>query len=122
MNATKKAVSPPSTASKSVLHPHLFYAAHSAHLSQSDFGVLFPWVTRLVFKAQDLERILRLNTRAITEVMRRAGIEVARTTEKEKKKESIRQILRSDDRIGCLLVPLSKQIAKVSYSRWAGPG
>ena len=80
-NAIKEAVSPTSTAAKGVTLPHLFYVANSAHLSQSDFGVLFPWVTRLVFKAQDSSRILRLNSRAIVEVMRRAGIEVARTTE-----------------------------------------
>ena len=81
LNATKEAISPPPTASPNIPHPRLFYAAHSAHLSQSDFGVLFPLLTRLVFKAQDPERTIRLNTRAIMEVMRRAGIEVARTTD-----------------------------------------
>lgn len=79
--ATKEAVSPAVRGIKGVPPAHLFYAEQSAHLSQSDFGVLFPWVTRLLLKTQDPERILRLNTRAITEVMRRAGSEVARTTD-----------------------------------------
>ena len=25
--------------------PNIFYPLHSAHLSQSDFGILFPWAT-----------------------------------------------------------------------------
>ena len=78
---TKQAISPPPTAPSNTPLPHLFYAEQSAHLSQSDFGVLFPLVTRLVMKAQDPERILRLNTRAAIEMMRRAGVPVARTSD-----------------------------------------
>ncbi|KAI4289282.1 MAG: hypothetical protein L6R35_001449 [Caloplaca aegaea] len=60
--------------------PYVFYPVSSAHLSQSDFGILFPWLTKRVLKAQDPARTLRLNTRAILEVMRRNGIEVANTS------------------------------------------
>ncbi|KAL8671055.1 MAG: hypothetical protein Q9168_004426 [Polycauliona sp. 1 TL-2023] len=60
--------------------PYVFYPVSSAHLSQSDFGILFPWLTRKAFKAEDPARTLRLNTRAILEVLRRNGVEVADTT------------------------------------------
>ncbi|KAL8863333.1 MAG: hypothetical protein Q9178_000013 [Gyalolechia marmorata] len=60
--------------------PYVFYPVSSAHLSQSDFGILFPWLTRKAFKAEDPARTLRLNTRAILEVMRRKGVEVADTS------------------------------------------
>jgi platelet-activating factor acetylhydrolase len=65
---------------------HIFYAKTSAHLSQSDFGVLFPWLTRLVLKAQEPERILKLNTRAIIQTMRKNGIEVAETSNADKER------------------------------------
>ena len=83
--STKRAVSadpslstPPDTS-----FPHVFYATSSAHLSQSDFGVLFPWLTKRFLKAQEPERTLRLNFRAILEVLRQAGIEVSRVLEIE---------------------------------------
>ncbi|KAL8749602.1 MAG: hypothetical protein Q9199_007585 [Rusavskia elegans] len=60
--------------------PYVFYPVSSAHLSQSDFGILFPWLTRKAFKAEDPARTLRLNTRAKLEVMRRNGVEVADTS------------------------------------------
>ncbi|KAI9810611.1 MAG: hypothetical protein M1827_006173 [Pycnora praestabilis] len=60
--------------------PRFFYPVASAHLSQSDFGVLFPWVTKKVFKAENPERTLRLNVRAILQVMREVGQEVADTS------------------------------------------
>jgi len=59
---------------------HIFYPRDSAHLSQSDFGVLFPNITKYIAKAAEPERTLRLNARAILEVMRRQGIQVANTT------------------------------------------
>ena len=59
---------------------HIFYPKDSAHLSQSDFGVLFPNITKYIAKAAEPERTLRLNARAILEVMRRQGIQVADTT------------------------------------------
>jgi platelet-activating factor acetylhydrolase len=59
--------------------PHIFYPIASAHLSQSDFGILFPWLTTKVFGAKEPERVLKLNTRAILQVMRNCGQEVAPT-------------------------------------------
>ena len=76
---TKKMISPKK--STGTEPAHIFYAQTSAHLSQSDFGVLFPWLTRVVLKAHDPDRILRLNTRATMEVLRQAGIEVSRTSD-----------------------------------------
>ena len=60
--------------------PHIFYPLHSAHLSQSDFGILFPWLTKKVFKAEEPERTLRLNVRAILEMLRQNGREIANTS------------------------------------------
>lgn len=67
--------------------PQIFYPVSSAHLSQSDFGILFPRVTKMVFKADDPERTLRLNTRAILQVMRLNGIEVADTSRRDMEEE-----------------------------------
>lgn len=59
--------------------PNFFYVVNSAHLNQSDFGVLFPWLTKKVFGAEQPERALRLNVRAILQLLRTQGIPVART-------------------------------------------
>lgn len=67
---------------------HIFYSVSSAHLSQSDFGPLFPWATRKIFKAQDPERTMRLNVRAILESLRRSGIKVADTSALDMELES----------------------------------
>ena len=78
---TKRALSPPaSQAPTPETTPHIFYPISSAHLSQSDFGPLFPWTTRKLFKAEDPERTLRLNVRAILESLRRSGVKVADTS------------------------------------------
>ena len=61
--------------------PYIFYPLTSAHLSQSDFGVLFPWLTKRAFKAEEPERTLRLNVRAILEVLRQNGQELADTSD-----------------------------------------
>ena len=60
--------------------PYMFYPATSAHLSQSDFGVLFPWLTKKTMKAEEPERTIRLNVRAMLEVLRQNGTEVADTS------------------------------------------
>ncbi|KAI4102960.1 MAG: hypothetical protein L6R37_004110 [Teloschistes peruensis] len=60
--------------------PYIFYPLSSAHFSQSDFGVLFPYLTRKAFKAAEPLRTLRLNTRATLEVLRRCGWDVAPTS------------------------------------------
>ncbi len=60
--------------------PHFFYVSGAAHLNQSDFGVLFPLLTRRVFGSESPERALRLNLRAILQVLRANGVPVARTS------------------------------------------
>ena len=97
LRETKRALSSHTdqTSSPEATPPHIFYPVSSAHLSQSDFGPLFPWLTRKVFKAEDPERTLRLNVRAILESLRRSGINVADTSvsdmELEVEKDSERQ-------------------------------
>lgn len=81
LRETKRAISPP-VGEKSALeaNPHIFYPISSAHVSQSDFGSLFPWATKKALKAEDPERTLRLNVRAILESLRRSGVKVADTS------------------------------------------
>lgn len=57
--------------------PNMFYPVGSAHLSQSDFGILFPFMTKRAFGAKDPARVLRLNTRAMLQVLRNMNFEVA---------------------------------------------
>lgn len=80
---TKRIIAKPSVSNSKYPNqpgPHIFYPIASAHLSQSDFGVLFPWVTTKVFGAKEPERVLRLNTRAILQVSRENGVRVANTS------------------------------------------
>ncbi|KAK0103077.1 hypothetical protein ONS95_000745 [Cadophora gregata] len=72
--------SPPGENQTSWPQPNFFYADASAHLSQSDFGVLFPWVTKRIFGSEEPERVMKLNVRAILQVLRNQGIEVSRTS------------------------------------------
>ncbi|MCJ1253602.1 hypothetical protein MMC24_001414 [Lignoscripta atroalba] len=83
---TKRAISEdPSmehpSVSKGRTSPYIFYPISSAHLSQSDFGVLFPYLTKKAFKAEEPERTLRLNVRALLEVLRLNGVQVADTSD-----------------------------------------
>jgi platelet-activating factor acetylhydrolase len=57
--------------------PHMFYVGMTQHFNQSDFGIVFPWVALKVTKAEEPERCLQLNTRAMVQIIREAGIEVA---------------------------------------------
>lgn len=60
--------------------PNFFYVVNSAHLNQSDFGILFPWLTKKIFDAEQPERALRLNLRAQLQVLRVNGVPVSRTS------------------------------------------
>ncbi|KAH7165778.1 platelet-activating factor acetylhydrolase, isoform II-domain-containing protein [Dactylonectria macrodidyma] len=60
--------------------PNFFYVVNSAHLNQSDFGILFPWLTKKIFDAEQPERALRLNLRAQLQILRTNGVPVARTS------------------------------------------
>ncbi|KAF7197876.1 putative phospholipase A2 [Pseudocercospora fuligena] len=57
--------------------PHTFFVKQSQHFNQSDFGLLFPWIAKKVTKAEDPEKIMALNNRAMAQVLRESGIEVA---------------------------------------------
>lgn len=63
--------------------PNFFYVINSAHLSQSDFGILFPWLTKKIFDAEQPERALRLNLRAQLQLFRMNGIPIARTSSRD---------------------------------------
>lgn len=65
----------------SSLAPRLFHIPFSAHLSQSDFGLLFPGLTRVLMKAIDAQDTIVLNTRGITAAMRNAGLDIRRVDE-----------------------------------------
>jgi platelet-activating factor acetylhydrolase len=57
--------------------PRLFYASKTAHLSQSDLALLFPWAAKTLLKVEDEpERTLQLNIRAILQLLRVNGIPV----------------------------------------------
>jgi platelet-activating factor acetylhydrolase len=61
----------------------MFYVQKSQHFNHSDFGILFPWIAKRFTKAEEPERILELNIRAMVQVVREAGIEVAGEDDKE---------------------------------------
>lgn len=91
LKITKSVVFPPQatgSSSEDFTPPHVFYRIASAHLSQSDFGVLLPWLTKKVFKADDPVRTLRLNARAALEMMRQNGIELAPTSSVDMEEEA----------------------------------
>lgn len=92
LKITKSVVFPPQATDESFSEkftpPHVFYRIASAHLSQSDFGVLLPWLTKKVFKADDPVRTLRLNARAVLEMMRQNGIELAPTSAVDMEEEA----------------------------------
>lgn len=109
LQETKRAISPPA-GQKSAMeaHPHIFYPVSSAHLSQSDFGPLFPWTTRKIFKAEDPERTLRLNVRAILESLRRGGVRVADTSASDMEMEMEGPHEQQQQREGDEMFPLAQ--------------
>jgi platelet-activating factor acetylhydrolase len=80
LNDTRHILSPPATFTSLNPYAHFFYAPSSAHLSQSDFGILFPWSIRRFLKVEDPERIVKLNVRAILQSLRENGHIVADTS------------------------------------------
>ena len=80
LNDTRRILSPPATFTSPNAYVHFFYAPSSAHLSQSDFGILFPWSIRRFLKVEDPERIVKLNVRAILQRLRENGHIVADTS------------------------------------------
>ena len=56
--------------------PRLFYATKTAHLSQSDFGCLFPWIGRRFLNAENPERTILLNVKAFLQLFRERDVHV----------------------------------------------
>ncbi|KAI1322513.1 phospholipase A2 [Xylariaceae sp. FL0255] len=87
LHATARILSPDPTAQTvaqpregdDTMMPHFYYVQRSAHLSQSDFAILFPWLTSKVFKSESPERALRLNLRALLQFLRLNDVSVAGT-------------------------------------------
>ena len=101
LNETRRVLSPQASESgpieKELPKPRFFYPHNSAHLSQSDFGILFPWLTRRVFGALEPERVVRLNTRAILQMFRENNIDVAETKRIDAEEEQeLKQASESD--------------------------
>ncbi|TVY44387.1 putative phospholipase A2 [Lachnellula occidentalis] len=102
--ATKRLLSPdPSItapfdyAGKGVREPAFYYAKSAAHLSQSDFGILFPWLTKRFLAVEDPERILRLNVRAIAQLLRNNGVEIGKTSRQDMELEDANAEETTDD-------------------------
>jgi hypothetical protein len=86
-----KTLIPPASNTPSPLDPQLFLIPDTAHLSQSDFGVLFPKLTRYLMNAENPVETIRLNVRAMLAVMRNSGLEV------EAYKEEVEGVKRKKD-------------------------
>ncbi|EGC45794.1 conserved hypothetical protein [Histoplasma capsulatum var. duboisii H88] len=54
--------------------PKIFYTVNSAHLSQSDIGLVFPWMMKRWGKAEEPERTMQLNVTAIIQMLRECGV------------------------------------------------
>lgn len=83
-NDVKRAIAPPKNYNATTEGPYCFYPADSQHFSQSDFGILFPGITRRFMKAQEPERVLKLNVRAVLQMLRENGTEVASTSSEDR--------------------------------------
>lgn len=73
--------------------PHVFYHITSAHMGQSDFGVLSPRLSQKVFKCDDPVRAMHMNIHAALEMLRQNGYEIAETSPLDMKPEANGHIL-----------------------------
>lgn len=95
--------------------PRFFYMHASAHPSQSDFSLMFAWISKTFFNAREPERLLRLNMRAMLQLLRENGAEVADSVigawdETPTDSGDDGKILRSDGGVrGWEFIPLSTQ-------------
>lgn len=65
------------------IKPAEFYLVNkSAHLNQSDFGVLFPFLTKKVGVTEP-DRVVRLNVRAMLQHLRENGVPIGRTCKED---------------------------------------
>lgn len=83
-NADQAAAS--TSQSTTAVPPHLYHIPHSAHLSQSDFGLLFPNLTRYAMKALDPHKTIEMNVRAILATMAGRGLPVRGLVERDGKR------------------------------------
>ncbi|KAK4541925.1 hypothetical protein LTR36_007289 [Oleoguttula mirabilis] len=63
--------------------PHMFFVGMTQHFNQSDYGILFPYITQKTTKAEEPERCLELNVRAMVQVIRESGIQVGGQDDRE---------------------------------------
>lgn len=82
-----------SRSTNTTIVPHLYHIPRSAHLSQSDFGLLFPNITKLAMKAIDPEKTIEMNVRAILAVMRNQDLPVESLVERNGKRDANEYIL-----------------------------
>lgn len=101
--------------------PHIFYPIASAHLSQSDFGILFPWLTSKVFGAKEPERVLKLNVRAILQLLRNCGLDVEETSRRDMENMWVEKILSDQKDTIRGWVALTTEPAEVADSTEKGP-
>lgn len=83
----------PSIEQTSPTEPKLFLIPDSAHLSQSDFGVLFPRLTKYLMNAQEPVETIHLNVRAVLAAMRGRGLEIEAYRKGEDSEAEIDEIL-----------------------------
>ncbi|OJD17280.1 hypothetical protein AJ78_02614 [Emergomyces pasteurianus Ep9510] len=80
------------TAGDNRRQPKVFYSANSAHLSQSDVGLLFPWVMKRWVKAEEPQRTMHLNVTAIIQMLRESGVPFGLDEEVEHALENVADI------------------------------
>lgn len=82
--ASSKQASPEHTdGSERTPGPHMFFVGMTQHFNQSDYGILFPYITQKTTKAEEPERCLELNVRAMVQVIRESGIQVGGPDDRE---------------------------------------
>ncbi|TQS34902.1 hypothetical protein Golomagni_04696 [Golovinomyces magnicellulatus] len=83
--------------------PYFYYAENSAHISHSDFGLLFPWVTKKILGCKEPERLMGLQVRAILQFLREQKVPIAPTsalyTDSEKIKKNEGDEIFNDDKL-----------------------
>jgi len=122
LNDVKRAISPPTKYTGP--EPANFYPSRSQHFSQSDFGILFPTLTSY-FKAEEPERVLKLNMRAILQTFRSCGIEVSGTSKADMEiEDDTATTTTADDAIlskvsnirGWCQIPIERRMSRNSIS------
>lgn len=87
---------PKSLSSNTTTLPQLYHIPHSAHLSQSDFGLLFPNITKYAMKALDPEKTIEMNVRAILAVMQGQDLDVKGLVERNGRRAENDYLLEDD--------------------------